>query len=145
MPLLFNSLTVYSTAVRGIEEYLISVINGLIGVYPYPPIALDKYPKFTIGEAQLAAFQSSMTFGSVCSLQLCRHSKTKGLKSLEKEWSLYPDSIQLMKVMLLLPTTSAQAKRSISQTRRIKTWLRSTMLHVRQEVPNPINWLTTRT
>ena len=87
-------------------------------MYPYFPIALDKYPKFKIGEAQLAAFQSNMTFG---------HSKTKGLKSLEKEWSLYPDSIQLMKDMLLLPTTSAQPKRSFSQIGRIKTWLRSTM------------------
>ena len=31
-----------------------------------PPIALDKYQAFTIGEAQLAAFQSNMTFGSIC-------------------------------------------------------------------------------
>ena len=41
---------------EGIEEYLISVINGLIEVFPYPPIARDKYPEFTISEAQLAAF-----------------------------------------------------------------------------------------
>ena len=44
------------TKYEGIEEYLISVINCPIGVYPDPPPALDKYPEFTIGEAQLAAF-----------------------------------------------------------------------------------------
>ena len=43
---------VYSVhEVRGIKEYLISAINGPIGVYPDPPTALDKYPEFTIGEA----------------------------------------------------------------------------------------------
>ena len=35
-------------------------------MYPYPPNALDKYPECTIGEAQLAAFQFNITFGSVC-------------------------------------------------------------------------------
>ena len=69
-----------------IEEYLISVINGPVGVYPDPPIALDKYPELTICKAQLAAFQSSMPFGSVC----CVGDIVKGLKSLQEEWSLYP-------------------------------------------------------
>ena len=92
-------------------------------MYPDPPTGLDKYPEFTIGEAQLAAFQSSMTFGTVC----CFGDIVKGLKSLEKECSLYSDIIQLMKVMLLLPTTSAQAERSFSRMRRIKTLLRSIM------------------
>ena len=53
------------TRYKGIEEYLISVINGPIGVYPGPPHALDKYPEFTIDEAQLAEFKSSMTSESV--------------------------------------------------------------------------------
>ena len=37
--------------VRGIEQYYVSVINGPIGVYPDPPPALDKYPEFTIDDA----------------------------------------------------------------------------------------------
>ena len=72
----------------------------------------------TIGEAQLAAFQSSMTFRSVC----CFGDIVKGLKSLEKELFLYSDIIQLIKIMMLLPTTSAQVGRSKSQMRKIKTW-----------------------
>ena len=62
-------------------------------MYPDPPPALDKYPEFTIGEAQLAAFQCC--FGHI----------VKGRKSSEKVWSLYPDTIQLMKVMMLLPAS----------------------------------------
>ena len=46
---------------------------------------------------------------------------SRSQQSLEKEWSLYPDIIQLKKVMLLLPATSAQAERSLLLTRRINS------------------------
>ena len=51
------------TKCEGIEEY---VINGAIGVYQNTPPALEKYPEFTIDEAQLAAFQSILSSDSVC-------------------------------------------------------------------------------
>ena len=41
---------------------------------------------------------------------------------------MMPDIVNLLKLLLVNPATSATAERSFSVTRRLKTWMRSTML-----------------
>ena len=67
---------------------------------------------------------------SICSL-ICWHSE--GVTLVEKNWSLYPDLIKLIKakVLLLLPATSTEAEAwtgdFFSLMRRINAWHRSTV------------------
>ena len=44
------------------------------------------------------------------------------------QFSLMPNIIALLKLLLVNPATSASAERSFSLERRLKTWTRSTML-----------------
>jgi len=88
---------------------------------------LAAYPEFNATDlaAQLRMFRRTRSITSV-------ESAATALRQMPPEVRAeYEDVSQLVKLLLVSPASSAQAERSLSALRRLKTWLRSSMTEVR--------------
>ena len=88
---------------------------------------LAAYPEFNATDlaAQLRMFRRTRSITSV-------ESAATALRQMPPEVRAeYEDVSQLVKLLLVSPASSAQAERSFSALRRLKTWLRSSMTEVR--------------
>ena len=56
----------------------------------------------------------------------------KCVKGQQHQLMMMPNIVNLLKLLLVNPATSATAERSFSLARRLKTWMRSTMVALMQ-------------
>ena len=113
---------IYST----MEHFLLEVANARTGIYPEIPSEMDKYPEVVIQSGELDAFNMVMRKHEMGCKTLS--DIITGLKMQDRSLEdLFPGIIAAIRLLLLLPATSAEAERAFSLLRRTKTWLRSTM------------------
>lgn len=92
-------------------------------------IVLSKYPEVntTYLQAELPMFHRHANVSLTSLTQVVIHAR-----ELKKEVrDLFPSVMALIRLLLLCPASSAEAERSFSSLRRLKTWLRSTMTQER--------------
>ena len=110
-------------------------------------IVLSKYPEVNSAylESELSMFHRYAKMSLTSLTQVVTHAR-----ALKKEVrDLFPSVIALIRLLLVCPASSAEAERSFSSLRRLKTWLRSTMTqkrfntvavcHIHQDLLNRIN------
>ena len=104
-------------SVKQLESTLLTgTINDTVGKYP----ELDK-DKLEIQLAMFKQYKVKTTADAVKILQEM-NPETRGL---------FKDIETLVRLLLVVPVSSAEAERSFSALRRLKTWLRSTMTQKR--------------
>jgi hypothetical protein len=92
-------------------------------------IVLSKYPEVDITylQSELPMFHRHAKERLTSLTQVATHAR-----ALNKEVrDLFPSVMALIRLLLLCPASSAEAERSFSSLRRLKTWLRSTMTQER--------------
>jgi hypothetical protein len=92
-------------------------------------IILSKYPEVntTYLQSELPMFHRHAKVKLTSLTQVVIHAR-----ALKKEVrDLFPSVIALIRLLLLCPASSAEAERSFSSLRRLKTWLRTTMTQQR--------------
>ena len=57
------------------------------------------------------------------------HNVVEFLKKEQKIWSLIPEVMSLVKIILVMPATNASSEHAFSALRRVKSYLRTTMLN----------------
>lgn len=101
-----------------LEETLLSgKVDGIVDQYP-------EINRQTL-EIQLAMFRSKYTFTSSSEVATIIRGMPVEVRGLFNEVE------SLVRLLLVVPVSSAEAERSFSALRRLKTWLRSTMTQVR--------------
>lgn len=86
---------------------------------------VDQYPELNGGKVQVAMFQSKNI--SKSSAEVAKI--TRGMAAEVR--GLFVRVETLAGLLLVIPVSSAEAERSCSALRRLKTWLRTTMTQVR--------------
>ena len=88
---------------------------------------MDEYPEFNLDHlrVQLAMFRASYTYGTSSDVaSIIRH-------MVPEVRGLFGQVETLVRLLLVVPASSAQAERSFSALRRLKTWLRASMTQTR--------------
>jgi hAT family C-terminal dimerisation region len=91
---------------------------------------LEKYPELDgkVLMVQLQMFKNGKSYASVIEA-------AKNMQELPLEVrKLFPQVERLIRLLMISPASSAEAERSLSSLRRLKTWLRSTMTQKRLNV-----------
>ena len=88
---------------------------------------LSMYPEIDVGDlkAQLQMFRRRRTVNTVA------QAVVEMRNMLPEVQAEFPQVTTLLKLLLVSPASSAEAERSFSALRRLKTWLRSTMTDTR--------------
>lgn len=110
-------------------------------------IVLSKYPEVNTAylQSELPMFHRHAKVSLTSLTQVVTHAR-----ALKKEVrDLFPSVMALIQLLLVCPASSAEAERSFSSLRRLKTWLRSTMTqerlnsvavcHIHQDLLNRID------
>ena len=87
------------------------------------PNSINAYPEINTLSLQYQTRSFIQTTGAKSVYEAIK--AYQGLSDIEKP--LYPQVLQLLKILLVCPVTSAACERSFSKLRRLKTWLRNTV------------------
>jgi hypothetical protein len=90
-------------------------------------VLCQQYPELTGGSLgiQMKMFRDRYQYSNVREAQTIFQSMCPEVRM------LFPEVEQLLRLLLVFPVTSCSAERSFSSLRRLKTWLRTTMLQPR--------------